>query len=761
MIRKSRGIGALAAAALSSATVFGGLFATVGGGVASAALSTTGSIAGETIHATSTPNIYPGATGQKAGNWTFTLNNNFTQAERIVINVGPGSGAFPDQCNSGSSYVAFAGIPTVTPTALSVTSGAGDSVPSITATTGTQATDGLSCAGIKDQLVLTVNNDATGNNADTWTVTLSGIQYNVGAATPAPPATPIGVVGTDTSGPTGSVPQTTTVDPNAVLQPVAVTANVPPVGIQLGKSSAISNIVIKEFLPGQVTGNGSKAVTVTLPPDDLFMGSATVTATNATVSNASAGTYAGSATITMPSAGSNTFSFYVTPSSTLPATFTISGLTVAVDTGATPGPQAVAINYNGTNTVSTTAFAAIGATRVAGFTADDTAAASLADAFGSGGSNDLRRNCIAGLYDSEVPSIVLASDFTPYDALSANYLASYLGTGVLITTYNTASQAVLNTIRQDGVGCVYIVGGTLAVSQAVQTQLENTQAYFPGGVTPVPGALGPTHLNVVRIAGVTADETASDVAQYPGVNAAGDLPATPAAYGSYNDTTGRSSTAGPGATGYFTTAIMATDVTFQDALSSGPLSYADDLPVLVTPQGSLSNAAAAALVNLGIQQVLLVGGPGAVSDAVVSQIEALGISVLRVAGLTYSDTSVQLANFELNNQNSATPSVTNGLDICSTPGSVASSRGDFFADALTSAAAAYYNSSEFCDFSPMMLTQNTSTVGPEVTGFLNAAGSAAGIGSDNVNLYSLQVFGGTLAQTPALVQAELNAIAAG
>lgn len=786
MIRKKRGVRALTVAAVSSATVLGGLFATVGGGAASAALSTSGSVAGSggpvTLYPTgsSPTNVYPGATNQPATSWQFTLNNTFTQAESIVFNLGPTAAS---QCVSGTDYVAFAAVPTVTVKAGTTTSS--DTAPSITATTAHQTTDGASCAGIKDQLVLTISNDATGDTTtpSTWKVTITGIDYSLGANTPAAPggATPVNVTGTDTPGTTGSTAETLTVSPNANIQPVAVTSNTPPVGVKVGTSGGVSNITLKEFTPGQVDGGVPTGgpVVVTLPTGDLFTGTAKITATNSTVSkDGTAGSYASSATVTFPSAGSSTLTFYATQSTT-PATFVISGLTVSVGTSATAGPQTATINYDNVTAdeISTVVFSAIGNNRTAGYTADDTAAASLAKAFGSGTSESMDSNCSFNqISDYQAPSVVVTADFTPFDALSANYLASYLGTGVLITPENSLSNAAANAIRQDGVGCVYIVGGTLAVSQAVQQQLASTQAYYPGGVTPVtnPITSAPVNLNVVRIAGQTAPDTASDVAQYPGTNVPSVLPATPGAYGSYNDTTGHGSTtspvascAAPSVKSHVTggncvkTAILATDIVFQDALSSGPLSYSYELPVLTTDKDSLSSAAAAAIVNLGIQQVIIVGGPGAVSDAVATQVENLGASVLRIAGLTYSDTSVQLANFELNDQTSGATPVNNGLDDCETPGSVASSRGDFFADALTSAAATYEEPSGFCDFSPMLLTKDTSTVGPEVTSFLNSAGSTAGIGSNNVNLYSIDTYGGTLAQTPALVQDELNAIAAG
>jgi putative cell wall-binding protein len=438
-----------------------------------------------------------------------------------------------------------------------------------------------------------------------------------------------------------------------------------------------------------------------------------------------------------------------------------------VNNGETAGPQTATITYDTSNdTISTPAFAVISYTRTAGFTADDTAGASFQSAFPS--PFDLNRYFTPGTTCSDEESglgkIVLVADFTPYDALSANYLASWAGTGVVITPFGSLSTAAANIIRNYGIGTVYIVGGTAAVSQAVQNQLQGMQAYCEGGTTPDNGSTGaPVNLSVVRVAGTTAAETSSLVSQFPGANNVGDECATPGAYpNTFNDTTGKSSASGPAATGCFTTAIVATDFTFQDSLGGGPLSYTDSLPTILTDQSGLSNSAADALVNLGIQQVYLLGGPGAVSDAVVTSIQNLGISVLRIAGLTYGDTSVELARFELANQTSGNTPVTEGLDI-GTPSAIGSSRGDFYTDALTSAAALSDEADGIdcdCDFNPLVLTQDTSTVGSSVDQFLKDAGNTATtpLGS---NVWALQVFGGTLAQTPALVQQELNDIATG
>lgn len=766
MIRKKRGLGRLAALAASGATILGGLFVTSGTAYAVTNYSSSAWTASSTPAA---PPIFPGTTNQAAGNWTFTITNDFTTGESYTVDIGPDGTHL--QCQSGTDYVSFAGVPKVSSPAPEVTNtGTTDTAPNISVTTAENPTDGAGCtaAGVKDQLIVTVNNTATGTAGDKYDVTVSGVNYNVGAATPAGAGgTAIGAAGSDLPGNTGATAQAFTVGSNATLQPLSIVSNTPPVGIVPGTSHAISNITLKEALFNTVNGS---PVTVALPSGDNFTSTVTITVTagNATVCNSASCTSGASSTTVAPaSTPTNTLSFYVKSASSTPSTFVISGMTIAVSSGESTGGQTATITYDtSSHQLQTTAFAVISFTRTAGFTADDTAAASFQSAFpdtdGDGMHKYFNPGTTCANNESGNTNIVLVADFTPFDALSANYLAAWAGTGVVITPYSSLSSAAANIIRTYGVGTVYIVGGTAAVSQAVQSALQSTQAYCPGGTIPDSGPSGAVMLNVVRVAGQTAADTSGLVAQYPGASHVGCEDGTPAAYpNGYNTTSGHSSATGLASSTCWTTAIVATDFTFQDSLGAGPLSYADGLPVVLTDQSGLSNSAAAALVNLGIQQVILLGGPGAISDAVVTSIQNLGITVLRVGGLTYSETSTQLAGYEFNNQNTASPTVSNGLDE-GFPSAVGSSRGDDYPDALTSAAALVKaGQNEDSDFNPLVLTQNTSTVGASVDQFLNAAGSAAGIGSNGVNIFSLQVFGGTLAQTPALVQQELNDIAQG
>ncbi|MGH9055406.1 MAG: cell wall-binding repeat-containing protein, partial [Acidimicrobiales bacterium] len=658
--------------------------------------------------------------------------------------------------------------------------GNGAADPVIRASLATQSGDPTGCAA-PDQLVLTVLNAATGDTTVTnaWSVDVGYIRYTLGSATPsANSGNPIGVSATDT--PAGGTAAAVTASADAYVEPVALTANSPVVTLAGGQTGAISPVTGMELHPGELDsqpGATGPAEEVVSTDGGDFVGTVTLTATNTSgtwptgmgIGPTAAGPFSGSVTLT-PTDGSFTFFVTETNSTTGAATITASGLQVQASGAYGPKDVTIQEHYNlegqtafsnSGPSISTPAFDILADYRIQGYTADDTAVQSFTQAFGPFGEGLNRQDGFA--------SAVLTADFEPYDALSANFLASELGTGVLITPENSVPQNVLNLLRNDDIGTVYIVGGPDAVSNAVQTQLAATQAYKNGQPVTVRKTVPPQpqDIQVVRIAGQTADDTAARVDQYDGFFVCDYLPATPGAYGTtYNDTgdTSGTSAASPFTSGDLSTVILASDTSYPDALSSGPLSYYDDIPVVLTPGNALSSFAAAAITNLDPEQVIIVGGPDAISDSVAASVMAIGPSVLRIAGMTASDTAQQLARYELNywTQNSSA-NVRNGLDLAYCDGGctigVGSARGDSFSDALTSAE--YLAGGwEGRGFEPLLLTQNTGTVGSDTAGFLTAAGTYDGIGSEHVNAGWIDTFGGTLAQTPALVQSELGDIAA-
>ena len=91
-------------------------------------------------------------------------------------------------------------------------------------------------------------------------------------------------------------------------------------------------------------------------------------------------------------------------------------------------------------------------------------------------------------------------------------------------------------------------------------------------------------------------------------------------------------------------AVIAYAWDFPDAVSAAPLAYKYTAPILLTATANLNPDTSAELTKLGVKHVLIVGGSGAVSANVESQITALGIDIQRYSGPDRYATSVAIAN---------------------------------------------------------------------------------------------------------------------
>jgi hypothetical protein len=372
-------------------------------------------------------------------------------------------------------------------------------------------------------------------------------------------------------------------------------------------------------------------------------------------------------------------------------------------------------------------------------------------------------------------AMFVATDADYHDALGAAFPAGAFNTGVVLTDPTTLLSSTASIIREEGVQVVYLVGGNLAVSDAVENALANTVSYHCGGrIVRLNDDGQPQDLTVIRVAGFTADDTNRLLETLPGPEF---IAPTPGPFGAFsnpalfNDTGSGQSTAAPTTT-VQNTAILVTDSTFQDAITGSGLAYGWPMPLVVTPPTGLSLDALAALTDNHITQVLVLGGVDAISDTVISQLAANGISALRIAGMDGSDTSTQFASFVM----AASPSeagvcwtkkgascVGLGLDnndllwnyfVSRTAGliGIANSsfgkdqtgahvvimtRGDSPFDAMTSAPLAIHDPSDdqdinaFPDYAstngllvPTVLTESPTSVGSALTTFFNKAGLA-------------------------------------
>jgi len=190
--------------------------------------------------------------------------------------------------------------------------------------------------------------------------------------------------------------------------------------------------------------------------------------------------------------------------------------------------------------------------------------------------------------------VVARGDLFP-DALAGSYLAGDAAAPVLLTQQGLLDPAARSALDELDPDRIVLLGGPAAISLGVQ---ESITATYPAA-------------DVERIGGLERYETAALVAR-----------AVPAET---------------------TTALVASGADYPDALSAGTLSASEGLPLLLTDPAGLPPVTADALTDLGIDRVLLAGGPEAVSEDVRAAIEALGVTVERIGGGARSGTAAAFA----------------------------------------------------------------------------------------------------------------------
>lgn len=302
-------------------------------------------------------------------------------------------------------------------------------------------------------------------------------------------------------------------------------------------------------------------------------------------------------------------------------------------------------------------------------------------------------------------ALVVASGVNFPDALSANYLARGLATGILATDPNVLPASTRQAILTHHVQEVYVVGGTTAVSDAVVRQIEELH---------VGGVVTAATVRVARIGGSNRYATNQLVDTYAHAKSL--------------------------------TAIIATGEQFADALSVGPAVYVSGYPLVLTSGATVAPSAAATLGALGVKSVIILGGTSAVSATVESQLKAQGIAVIeRLAGADRTQTAGLIATWEEWGVEARPPY--SGVEhvwagIGSTVDIV---RGDSFADALVAGPVAGHSKSA------ILMTTDPSNVGAGIPAFLGGGGQV-------LFVRTVQAVGGTTAVTDATLAAAAQSI---
>lgn len=197
-------------------------------------------------------------------------------------------------------------------------------------------------------------------------------------------------------------------------------------------------------------------------------------------------------------------------------------------------------------------------------------------------------------------TVVIATGSGFKDALAASGLAGIYRAPVVLTdgrNLSSQAEAVLKRLKP---AKVYVAGGSFAVKDKVLDDIKRVT-----GVSPE------------RLFGQTSSGTSASLAIE--------------GKGFWKDST----------------AIIATNRSFKDALSVAPISYAKGYPILLADNGqSLSLEVIDALKLLEIKKVIIVGGRAAVTENVEKQLKTLNISISeRLAGANGVATSAAIAKW--------------------------------------------------------------------------------------------------------------------
>lgn len=230
------------------------------------------------------------------------------------------------------------------------------------------------------------------------------------------------------------------------------------------------------------------------------------------------------------------------------------------------------------------------------------ASSGKASAYQMGGANryETMRLIVKQTFPNGSANAVLVSGENFPDALAASSLAGSLNAPIITTSSQRTAAQAKSLVKSLGVKNLYVVGGPAAVSNAVAKDIAGSA-------------------KVTRVAGNSRQETAQKVA---------------------------STVASRQGSQRSTIAIVASGMSFPDALSSSSYSYAAKAPIYLTGKaGTLDASTLSNMVSNGIKRVIIVGGTVPVKSSVESQLKAKGITTTRIAGANRYDTSKRFSDW--------------------------------------------------------------------------------------------------------------------
>ncbi len=210
-------------------------------------------------------------------------------------------------------------------------------------------------------------------------------------------------------------------------------------------------------------------------------------------------------------------------------------------------------------------------------------------------------------YPDGADTVLVATGEKFPDALAASYMAGGVDAPIVLVERDDIPSYTANALNELAPSTLVVLGREDAISNETYDELEALD-----GVD-----------DITRIGGDTRRETAAMIATQTGdVGTMRNL--------SVDDSEDE-----------LRTAIIARADEFPDALASGPLALEGRHPILLTDTNELPDVTVEALAELDIQQVILTGGPVAISDDVEADIADLDgiVNVQRVAGGIRTETA--------------------------------------------------------------------------------------------------------------------------
>jgi putative cell wall-binding protein len=579
---------------------------------------------GATLATSGTVTVFPGQTAQALDSISLAVvNGTWVAGDFVTFELSSTSPATTEICNTASNSLkgaSFSAVPTVT----AVDTGGATITAPVTVLSA-----GANC-NVNDKFTLPLPTPP--GDTGTTTLTIAGLKVTLGSAVPA---TAIDIAATASNGTpfAGSITA-------GVVEGTIGTASISSPSI--GVSGAPVTVTVGPIKVTDVTGGQLSVVAATLLHFTLTAGN----------NWGSVGTLTVPAGVTISTAGSiatNVLTFGVTGASPAGGVFTLTGATANI-IAAPLGARGVTVTTTASAVSLATQVAFVGTTtREGGADRYGTAALLFNSEFGANPTKNVPDGGTLPTTYTPATTAVVTSGVNFPDALSSSFLAGSLKTGILLTDPNVLSGPTKTVLTNGKINTVYIVGGTAAVSQAV----ENTISGLFVGNSSSNG-----NLTVIRIAGADRYATNFQVVLNGGVSG---------------------STSG-------NTAIIATGANFADALAAGPAAAFKQIPIILTDPATLSATASTAIAALGVSHAIIVGGTAAVSTAVETALGTAGVTVdLRLAGADRTETAAMIGEWESHTTATAftTGSYTTGhLGLGFVTTTVDLSRGDNYPDAL-------------------------------------------------------------------------------